>query len=85
MTDDLTFPEPEFEPVSTQVDLDGATYTVIVEANAIHALWGAGTGPQTGPEIVAQNMRIIAAMVAERVAEGPLSEPFVITDADLDM
>jgi hypothetical protein len=77
--------EPTFEPVSTQVKIDGETYPVIVEANVIHTLWGAGTGPQTGPEIIAQNMRLIEAMVAERVAEGLLGERIVITDADLDM
>jgi hypothetical protein len=77
--------EPTFEPVSTQVKIDGETYPVIVEASVIHALWGAGTGPQTGSEIVAQNMRIIEAMVAERVAEGLMSDEVVLTDSDLDM
>lgn len=36
--------EPKFEPVSTQLERDGETYPVIVEASVIHALWALAPG-----------------------------------------
>lgn len=64
----------------------GVSVVVRVATSALHALWGAHSGPQTARELVDANWELFEDIIAEKFARGEMTEgEIAISDCDLDM
>ena len=76
----------EFEDFETTIEAGGRGIPVRVTANALHGLWGAGSGPQTAQGIFDEYRALFDDVIADKIERGDLEHGVaVIRDADLDM
>lgn len=73
-----------FADQQIRVSIDGKAVNVTVSGKALYVLWGAGTGPQDGPGLVAANRDYIGRLVSDRIAEGDGPGDVVVSEMDIE-
>ncbi len=78
---------PPFADYDTIVTAGGRAIPVRVTSSALHAIWGAGVGPQTPQAIFGDNRQLFEEIIADKLVVGDIRDDgiVVISDADLDM
>ena len=68
------------------VEAGGKPIPIRITGGALHALWGAGAGPQTAQGIFDEYRPMIDEIVADKILGERVDHGVVVvTDADLDM
>lgn len=76
----------EFDDFDTTIEAGGRAVPVRVTGNALHAIWGAGVGPQTAQALFDDNRALFDEVIADKLLSGDVENGVVvIRDADLDM
>lgn len=72
-----------FADQEIDLNLENERVRVLIKADLIHLLWGAGVGPQFGEGIVLANLALIRALAAEK-AEQSNFRPIEISAMDYE-
>ena len=76
----------KFDDFDTTIMAGGASIPVRITKHALHAIWGAGAGPQTAQAIFDQNRTLFDEAVADKLLAGDTENGVVvISDFDLGM
>lgn len=81
-----TWSDIAFEDFETNVEAGGKPIPIRITGGALHALWGAGAGPQTAQGIFDEYRPMIDEIVADKILGERVDQGVVVvTGADLDM
>jgi len=78
--------EPQFKDETVTIDSVFGSLSVTVTGDALHVLWGADSGPQDGPGLIAYHREMIeqVATMKFEAGESEDSQAVRITGPDLE-
>ena len=78
--------DPEFGDLETTVEAGGNAVPIWITGGALHAIWGAGVGPQTAQAIFDENRPLFDEIIADKLLAGQVvNGGVVVSEGDLDM